>query len=93
MKIYGVTLVDTNSIDGWGGKESSTWLFSTEEEQLEKAWEVGRDKFMYSFEDEDTFGNKLPEKDDFIKKVSSGGYMAFIREESHFQIETFEQEL
>ena len=94
MKIYGVTLIDTDSIDGWTAKESYTWLFKTEEEQLEKAWEVYSNGFQNNFPDgEDYEGNTLPEKDDFTKEMAVDGYAFYVRGDSHCQVKTFEQEL
>ena len=95
MKIYGVTLIDTDSIDGWTAKESYTWLFKTESEQTEKAWEVYSHGFMNNFPDgfEDYEGNTLPEKDDFIKEITLDGYAFYVRGDSHCQVEIFEQEL
>lgn len=95
MKIYGVTAIDTDSIDGWTGKESCTWLFKTEAEQMEKAWDFFKHSFLNSFLDvqEDWDGNTLPEKDDFIKGLNEVGYDFFTRSDSHLQIEIFETEL
>ncbi len=59
MKLYGVTVVDT---EGWSnGRESSTSIFTNEESQLVHAYAVYHDWFINSdFEDgKDSNGDTL----------------------------------
>lgn len=91
MKIYGYTIVDTLGYDD--GTESFTKLFTSEEERDNTAYEAYEAEYDYTESEHDyNIEQEFLAKEEFLTEFKKN-YVFFVREDSHFQIESWEAEI
>lgn len=92
MKIYGVTFIDD---DDNLFQRSETRLFKTKEEQLDWAWERFSEEYEYDKNEDrlDTGLGEPLEKGSFMIRMANCGQDYYVRWNSSYQVELFEQEL